>query len=56
MKKGVRILMHTCFWFYIFAWHGLIGGFFVAKKNYDLSYFFEPLAVSHYIVSGNFLF
>ena len=50
MKKGVKILMHACFWFYTFAWRELIGGLFSDKRNYNLAYFLDPLAISHYIL------
>ncbi len=42
--------MHTCFWFYIFAWRELIGGLFSDKRNYNLAYFLDPLALSHYVL------
>jgi two-component system, LytTR family, sensor kinase len=42
--------MHACFWFYIFAWRELIGGLFSDKRNYNLAYFLDPLAISHYLL------
>lgn len=50
MKKWIKILMHSLFWFYIFAWRELIGKLFNGSKTYDLEYFFDPLALSHYVL------
>jgi two-component system, LytTR family, sensor kinase len=50
MKKWVKILMHAIFWFYTFAWRELIGAIFYSKQSVSLSYFLDPLALSHYIL------
>jgi two-component system, LytTR family, sensor kinase len=50
MKKSLKILMHGIFWFYTFAWRELIGAIFYSKKSLNLSYFLDPLALSHYIL------
>jgi two-component system, LytTR family, sensor kinase len=50
MKKGLKILMHAIFWFYTFAWRELIGAIFYSKQSVSLSYFLDPLALSHYIL------
>jgi two-component system, LytTR family, sensor kinase len=50
MKKWVKILMHAIFWFYTFAWRELIGAIFYSKESVSLSYFLDPLALSHYIL------
>ncbi len=50
MKKWIKILMHSLFWFYIFAWRELIGKLFVGTKTYGIKYFFDPLALSHYVL------
>jgi two-component system, LytTR family, sensor kinase len=50
MKKGLKILMHAIFWFYIFAWREVIGAIFSSKEKLSLSYFLDPLALSHYLL------
>jgi two-component system, LytTR family, sensor kinase len=50
MKRGLKILMHAIFWFYTFAWRELIGAIFYSKQSVSLSYFLDPLALSHYIL------
>ncbi len=50
MKKGLKILMHAIFWFYIFAWREVIGAIFSSKSHLSLSYFLDPLASSHYLL------
>jgi two-component system, LytTR family, sensor kinase len=50
MKKGLKIIMHAIFWFYTFAWRELIGAIFYSKESVSLSYFLDPLALSHYIL------
>jgi two-component system, LytTR family, sensor kinase len=50
MKKSVKILMHSFFWFYTFAWKELIGGLFSGKQYHGISYFLDPIAISHYIL------
>jgi two-component system, LytTR family, sensor kinase len=50
MKKSLKILMHCLFWFYTFAWRELIGAMFYSKESVSLSYFLDPLALSHYIL------
>ncbi len=50
MKNWIKILMHTIFWFYIFAWSEIIGSIFSSKKSLDLYDFINPLSISHYIL------
>jgi two-component system, LytTR family, sensor kinase len=50
MKKSLKILMHSLFWFYIFAWREVIGAIFSSKEKLSLSYFLDPLALSHYLL------
>ncbi|NOT92931.1 sensor histidine kinase [Ferruginibacter sp.] len=50
MKKWVKILMHAIFWFYVFAWHNIIGSLFTSEKSHGLSYYFDALSISHYIL------
>ncbi len=42
--------MHAIFWFYIFAWREVIGAIFSSKEKLSLSYFLDPLALSHYLL------
>ena len=50
MKQGVKIVLHAAFWFYIFAWHNVIGSFFSPDIHPSLSYYFDALSISHYIL------
>jgi two-component system, LytTR family, sensor kinase len=50
MKKWVKVLLHAVFWFYIFAWHNVIGSFFKADAWRGINYYFDPLSISHYIL------
>lgn len=50
MKKWVKILLHAAFWFYIFAWHNLIGSFFSPDEHFSFSYYFDALNISHYLL------
>jgi sensor histidine kinase YesM len=50
MKQGVKIILHAAFWFYIFAWHNVIGSFFSPDIHHSLSYYFDALSISHYIL------
>jgi two-component system, LytTR family, sensor kinase len=50
MKRSLKIIMHSLFWFYIFAWREVIGSIFSAKEKLSLSYFLDPLALSHYVL------
>jgi two-component system, LytTR family, sensor kinase len=50
MKKGLKILMHTIFWFYTFAWKEVIGAMFSSKAGFVLSDFINPFALSHYLL------
>lgn len=50
MKKWVRVLLHAAFWFYIFAWHNVIGSFFTEDEQLGVSYYLNILSISHYIL------
>jgi two-component system, LytTR family, sensor kinase len=50
MKKWIKILMHSLFWFYIFAWQEVIGAMFSNKESFILSDFIHPISLSHYFL------
>jgi len=50
MKMWVKILMHSIFWFYIFAWDGIVLMLFTDEKTQALSSYFSPFSISHYIL------
>jgi two-component system, LytTR family, sensor kinase len=50
MKKWIKILMHSLFWFYIFAWSDIIGAIFSSKKSLELADFLNPISLSHYVL------
>lgn len=50
MKKGFKILLHFSYWFYKFVWGTIMGGLLTNGKLQDLAYYFEPLAVSLFII------
>jgi two-component system, LytTR family, sensor kinase len=50
MKKWVKIVLHTVFWLYMFAWQDIIAALFSTKSKFSISDIFHPVAVSHYIL------
>jgi two-component system, LytTR family, sensor kinase len=50
MKKWVKIVLHTVFWLYMFAWQDIMAELFSSKGKFSIGDIFHPVAVSHYIL------
>lgn len=50
MKKSLKILLHLGFWFYKFVWGPIMGGLLDGGKFEKLSYYFQPLTFSEFIL------
>ncbi|MGC4101849.1 sensor histidine kinase [Ferruginibacter sp.] len=50
MKKSQKILLHALFWFHTFAWDDTVGQLFVSKAPRSLSFYFNPITISQYLL------
>ena len=52
MRKSHLILVHVCYWLYIFVFSEIMNKLAYQNKFVDVRKFFEPLALTNYLIFG----